>query len=189
MHNVGEEICGEYLRVVQGCEFLSYNVINPDTQGEMDVVGLNLKKHTIFLCEVATHTGGLQYVKKDGSGPEDFKRFYKKFEKNISYAKKYFPTFENYRPMLWSPVVNVATEKAKYNTYTELVRLQEALRTDFDVDLELVVNEDYLDRLNQLRAHAGKETSRQISSVLRFLQIEEKLERHIERLKKRGIAA
>ena len=38
MQNLGEEIAGEYLRVVKGCGFINYNQYTPDVQGEIDLL-------------------------------------------------------------------------------------------------------------------------------------------------------
>ena len=38
MQNIGEEIAGEYLKVIKGCEFIEYNLHTPDVQGEIDVI-------------------------------------------------------------------------------------------------------------------------------------------------------
>ena len=38
--NIGEEICGEWLRHVKGCEFVQYNVRTADVHGEIDVIGI-----------------------------------------------------------------------------------------------------------------------------------------------------
>src|SRR4029453_5592945 len=62
--NIGEEICGEWLRHMKGCDFVQYNVRTTPVQGEIDVVGINLEKHAVYACEVAVHlVTGLQYVK------------------------------------------------------------------------------------------------------------------------------
>jgi len=59
--NIGEEICGEWLRHVKQCEFIQYNLKTPEGQGEVDVIGLNMKTRTVYACEVAIHlTTGLQ---------------------------------------------------------------------------------------------------------------------------------
>lgn len=79
MQNIGEEICGEYLNHILNCEFITYNVTNPDIQGEIDVIGINLQDKKIYVCEVATHTMGLQYV--SNKRPDDYNRFMAKFEK------------------------------------------------------------------------------------------------------------
>ncbi len=60
--NVGEEICGEWLGHVKGCEFVQYNLRTPDVQGEIDVIGI---EHRTVYCErrLKTAAGGtLQYT-------------------------------------------------------------------------------------------------------------------------------
>jgi hypothetical protein len=60
MQNLGEEIAGEYLKVIKGCEFIEYNLYTPDVQGKIDVVGIDVvgidvKNKKLYVCEVATH--------------------------------------------------------------------------------------------------------------------------------------
>ena len=61
MHNIAEEITGEWLRHIKKCEFVEYNVKGPH-QTEIDVIGLNIINKEIYVCEVAAHIHGLQYV-------------------------------------------------------------------------------------------------------------------------------
>ena len=89
MQNPGEELVGEYLKIILGCDFVEYNLYTPDIQGEIDIVGINASKKELYVCEVATHLiTGLQYVKD--KQPDNVDRFVKKFSKNIEYANKYF---------------------------------------------------------------------------------------------------
>jgi Holliday junction resolvase-like predicted endonuclease len=82
MQNTGEEIVGAYLQHIRGCEFVQYNLHTPDVQGEVDVIGINIRDRIIYVCEVAIHLiTGLQYVK--GGRPGNVNRFLKKFEKDI----------------------------------------------------------------------------------------------------------
>lgn len=77
MQNIGEEIAGEYLKFVKGCEFIEYNLYTPDVQGEIDVIGINIKEKALYVCEVAIHlTTGLQYVKS--KAPDNVNRFLNK---------------------------------------------------------------------------------------------------------------
>lgn len=187
MQNIGEEICGEYLNHIIGCDFISYNIINPDTQGEIDVIGIELSKSkkNIFICEVATHTGGLCY-NKNGS-PEDYARFYKKFIKNIAYAKKYFPDY-NIIPMIWSPVVRNSKVGSKYNTYNELLRLKDKIADEFNkLELQLIINEKYEDYISKLKVFASNQSSAFSSPVMRLYQIEQNLYKHNISLEKRGL--
>lgn len=44
MFNIGEEIVAAYLRYIEGCDFVEKNLPTLDEQGEIDVIGINLKK-------------------------------------------------------------------------------------------------------------------------------------------------
>ena len=87
MQNIGEEITGEYLKVCKGCDFIAYNLYTPDIQGEIDVVGINIKNRTVYVCEVAVHLGGLPMT------PEE-KRFLKKHKIHLDdvFDARYEPT-------------------------------------------------------------------------------------------------
>ncbi len=185
MQTVSEEICGEYLKLVLKCDFIQYNVNNPDIQGEIDVVGINLLKKKVYVCEVAAHIQGLQYVKD--KRPDDYNRFYAKFKKDINYAKKYYSDFEIIIPMIWSPVVKISGSKAKYNTYTELLRLKDCIDKEFDVKLELIINEKFESALNKLRNFALKQTAHFSTPIMRLFQIEEHLEKHLKNYRKKGL--
>jgi len=184
MQNIGEEICGEYLNHFLNCEFITYNVALPDTQGEMDVVGIDLEKKIIYVCEVATHTKGLQYV--TNNQPDNYNRFLSKFKKDIDYAQKYFETY-TVIPMLWSPVVRISNEGSKHNAYEELQLLKQKILEIYNLDLKLIINEEYKATLTALKEVALKTTSAFTSPVMRLYQIEQNLDTHLERLKKRGL--
>lgn len=64
MVNVGEQLVSSYLRYIRKCDFTQMNLYTVEAQGEIDVVGINLKDRKLYVCEVAIHlTTGLQYVK------------------------------------------------------------------------------------------------------------------------------
>jgi len=177
MQNLGEEITGEYLKHIKGCEFIEYNLDTPDIQGEIDVVGINIKKNEVYICEVAIHTTGLGYVtdKKD----DTVNRFMKKFRKDIKYAKEYFADYEQHF-MLWSPIVKKAGETAKNDQFKNVKEIEKNLRQEFGIELELIINREYQECLEELRKHVRKETKEFKSPVLRMMQIEETLKRHLE---------
>lgn len=180
MQNPGEEIVGEYLKHFLNCDFVEYNLYTPDVQGEIDVVGINPKHKIVYICEVATHlVTGLQYVKE--RHPDNVSRFTKKFRKNIQYANKYFEGYEKHF-MLWSPVVKNQGVGAKNNQTRDIEEIQKNLRTEFGVELEPIVNQAYLSCLLQLREYAARETKELKSPILRLMQIEEKLTKHVSKL-------
>ena len=180
MQNIGEEIAGEYLKVIRGCGFVQYNFYTPDTQGEIDVVGIDIKTKTLYICEVATHLEtGLQYTKN--RQPDNVRRFKAKFEKNITYAQNHMP---EYTPifMLWSPIVKNPQKRAKHNQTRDLHEIQAYINEKHNLEIELVVNDKFEEYLQQLRNYALNETKELKSPVLRLMQIEEKLKKHLQRL-------
>ncbi|HDT0712745.1 TPA: hypothetical protein QIC04_002500 [Morganella morganii subsp. morganii] len=180
MQNPGEEVVGEYLKYFLGCDFVEYNLYTPDVQGEIDVVGINPENKVVYICEVATHlVTGLQYVKDCQS--DNVNRFTKKFRKNIQYANKYFEGYEKHF-MLWSPIVKNQGMGAKNNQMRDIEEIQQNLRTEFGVELEPIINRAYFNCLSQLREYAAKETKELKSPILRLMQIEEKLAKHVSRL-------
>ena len=180
MQNPGEEIVGEYLKNILGCDFIEYNLYTPDIQGEIDVVGINAKEKIIYICEVATHLiTGLQYVKD--KQPDNVDRFTKKFRKNIEYANRYFENYEKHF-MLWSPIVKNQGPNAKHNQLQDINNIKDIIMNEYSVSLEAVINSDYSDCLKQLREFASKETKELKSPILRLMQIEEKLGEHLKKL-------
>ena len=87
--NTGEELVSSYLRYIRGCEFIQKNLYTVDTQGEIDVVGINLKEKSVYICEVAIHLiTGLQYTK--GTAPNNVQKLIQKLGRDIEYANAYF---------------------------------------------------------------------------------------------------
>jgi len=182
MLNIGEEIVAAYLKWVCGCNFVEPNLKIPNVQGEIDVVGINLEKKLIFICEAAVHLEtGLQYVK--GKRPDNVPRLTRKFEKGIEYAKTHFPHYV-IRPMLWSPIVKNQSSESKYNQMRDVREIQQFVSERFGVELEAVVNDDFARRIDELRDAARNQTEALTSPVMRFMQVEQKLARHLQRLKR-----
>ena len=183
MQNLGEEIAGAWLQIEEHCEFVQYNLQTTDIQGEIDVLGINIERHTVYLCEVAIHLAtGIQYVGKTNQ-PDNVVRFLKKFNKDIDYAEKNFADYTKVY-MLWSPIVKNQSQKAKHNQLNDVLAVQQELRNKRSVELQLIINEQFqtcLDRLRQYAAGTKKELK---SPVLRYLQIEECLKKHLKQLSK-----
>jgi hypothetical protein len=153
--DVGEYIVGAYLKMKLNCDVIDYNV-RPPGGGlagleEIDVIGLNLKAHQAYLCEVTTHIRGVLY--KDNHTTVN--RITKKHERQKRYGAKYL---ENFRCeyMFWSPVVSVGfiTEN--------LSRLK---------DLQLIINGEYKRRVGELSVLASETTYDARNPVFRVLQI------------------
>ncbi|KAF0106717.1 MAG: hypothetical protein FD146_2309 [Anaerolineaceae bacterium] len=171
--NLGEEIVAAYLQYIKGCEFIQQNLYTPDVQGEIDVVGIDLETKTIYVCEVAIHLAtGLYYV------PSNVTKLTEKFSKDIEYANKYFPKHAR-QFMLWSPIVRKPRDGAKFNQMADVEAITANIQTKYGVTLECIINEKFSDCLSELREYARNETKELKSPVLRLMQIEESLKKHI----------
>ena len=153
---MGEFVVGAYLKLIGDCDFVDYNVRRPGGGlaglNEIDVVGLNFKNKTTYICEVTTHLEGALY----GSGNEDtIKRIKNKVEKLQSYGKDKLSDFPTQHYMFWSPKVSWSVE-------SELRKVQ---------NLELVMNQEYAIRVKELEDLAKKTTHDTGNPAFRLLQI------------------
>ena len=157
---MGEYVVGAYLKIILGCDFVDYNVRVPEEGlkglNEIDVIGLDFKNKTAYLCEVVTHLRGALY--KDNK--TTVKVIKKKYENLKDYAKKYLKNFSKHHFMLWSPVV------PKGYITQKLERIK---------GLELIINEKYTKCIEELREKAQKTTRDTGNPFFRVLQILEHL--------------
>ena len=186
MNNIGEELVGQYLKHIKKCDFISYNVSTPDTQGEIDVIGICIGKSEkrIYICEVAIHLEtGLQYTKN--KRPDNIERLKKKFSKDIEYAQKYFQGYE-ITAMLWSPIVKKSKVGSVYNQMDSVLEAQKYLKLKYKIEIELVINESFEKYFSELKEIALNLSEEAKSPVIRLMQIEGKLSRHLNRVQKKS---
>lgn len=159
---IGEYIVGAYLKIIEACDFVDYNVRPPggglEGLSELDVIGLDFKKKSVYLCEVTTHIRGL-LIKDNKTTVEKIK---KKYERQKEYANKYLLDFPSRHFMFWSPVV-----PRGYIT-SELGKID---------GLELFINEKYIQCIDELREKAKELTNDVGNPFFRALQILEHLRR------------
>jgi len=180
--NIGEEIVSVYLQYIKHCEFVQKNLYTPGIQGEIDVVGINLKTKELYICEVAIHlTTGLRYVKN--KQPNNVKKLVEKFSKDIEYANTYFQDYKKHF-MLWSPIVKNQSQKSKHNQMEDVKQIETKLKEKYGIEIELFINERFLSCLRESRDYVRKETKELKSPVLRLMQVEEYLKKHVEKLEK-----
>ena len=180
MENLGERLVGDYLRHIKGCDFVDFNVYTKAAQGEIDVIGVNLMRKKVFICEVATHlTTGLQYTKN--ARPDTARRLIAKFRKDIAYGSEAFVGYE-VTYMLWSPVVRRSKGKVEYNQFAHLDQIKNEVKAQANVDVVFVVNEGYIAAVDELRKVARNETKELKSPVMRFLQIDEWSRNNVKKL-------
>ncbi|SDI33879.1 hypothetical protein SAMN05192534_13615 [Alteribacillus persepolensis] len=158
--DIGEYIVGAYLKSMQDCDFVDYNVRIPDGGlkglAELDVIGLNLKTNTAYLCEVTTHIRGLLYRNNQYT----VEKIKQKHQAQKDYAGALLQTFSNKVYMLWSPYVPVGY-------ITEHLQQVDTL--------ELVINEDYTACVEEMKRVAAANTNDLGNPFLRTLQILEHL--------------
>lgn len=178
MENPGEHIVGQYLQLVEGCDFVQYNLQTKKTQGEIDVVAINSNHRKVYVCEVATHLEtGLQYTKN--KQPDNVNRLVSKFEKDINYTKENFGDYEQHY-MLWVPIVKTPKSKSTKNNQTKDIEdIKQYLKIQENIVLEVVCNEEFLKAIEKLREIARETTQEMKSPIMRFLQIEEKIKKSI----------
>lgn len=177
MPNVGEQLVSSYLRYILRCDFIQTNLYTIESQGEIDVVGLNLTKQQVYICEVAIHlTTGLQYVKDNRT--INVQKLTDKFAKDIEYVRRYLNQYEAYF-MLWSPIVKDTKGKPENNQIQHLKNIEANIKERYGIELECIVNEKFLECLKELRRYAARETKEVQCPLTRLMQIEEHLSKHV----------
>jgi hypothetical protein len=155
--DIGEQIVGAYLKIIERCDVVSYNVRPPGGGllglNELDVIGLRFADKTAFVCEVVTHIRGTLY----GSGNTGtVTKIVAKHERQKSYAEAHLNDFPAPRYMLWSPRVPVGAITQMLSAYPEL---------------ELIINSAYKEKVEALRSEARKRTNDEGNDAFRMLQI------------------
>lgn len=159
----GEQLVGAYLKVIEGCDVVDYNAKPPggglEGLQEFDVIGLDFEDGKAFLCEAVTHIHGLQYGKTYAEAEQKVRG---KYERQQAYAEAYLEDFPKRHYQLWSPVVPRGM----------LLERLEGIE-----GLELVCNEEYARRIDELREDARNEKRRSGNAAYRVIQILEHLRR------------
>ena len=161
--DIGEYIVGAYLQIIKGCDLVCYNLRISEGKlkglNELDVLGLDLKNKTAYLCEVTTHIKGLLYKNNN----QTIKKIKDKYNFQKKYANKCLPKYFKKEYMFWSPVVpkgkltKVFNKNKKFN------------------GLKFVINEKYTECINELREKAKELSNDTGNTAFRLLQIIEHL--------------
>lgn len=161
--NIGEYIVGAYLKMVENCDYVDYNVKEPGGGikglNELDVLGLDFLNKKAYLCEVTTHIRGILYV----DNKTTVKKIRDKYRKQQQYALRYLvPLFNrnNIQYMFWSPYVPIGYITKKLRKIR---------------GLQLIINKEYTLRINALRFIAKEKTEQTGNPAFRLLQILEHL--------------
>ena len=176
MINVGEQLVSSYLRYILGCDFIETSIpIKP--QGDIDVIGLNHEEERVYVCEVSISlTSGIQ--RTTSHGIETVKKHTEKFSRAIDYTRKHLYQYEHHF-MLWSPIVTDTKGKPENNQLRHLKEIQANIKTQYGVEIECIVNEQFQKCIMELRSDAKAEKTQLQCPLMRFMQIEEHLNRYI----------
>ena len=147
MAEIGETLVAAWYHYIGGGDLVVEGVRLPD-QGELDV--LSVAGRSVVAAEVATHILDLNY----GGYARTVAKVTDKVLRAVAYLEKNFPDHTR-RVALWSPRVPGG-----------LVTLLGEV-----ADLELVANEEYGRRVQQLIDHARANPSQTSNSAYRLLQI------------------
>lgn len=184
----GELLVGSYLRLVEDCELVTYNQRSQEqgNQLEIDVIGVDNTDdgdQVVYTCEVVTHIDGLHYSGAPNTdrweeyGNDDYQhtleRLWRKFSTDRKYVMELFDSADSYVFQFWSPVVR-GNRDEKY-LLTGLYDLADEFKEETDAELELVINEEYSERIEALRRRAGQTEKDYGELGFRILQILEHL--------------
>ena len=158
---MGEYLVGAYLKLVEECDVVDYNVREPGGglagPNELDVVGFRFHDKAAFMCEVTTHVRGLLI---GASTAETVKKVHEKLKKQQDYAEKHFSGFDH-KYMFWSPNV------PKGRLFHQL--------NNIDDRLQLVVNGEYKAAIEKLKEKARQAKQPTQNPAFRLLQILESM--------------
>ena len=150
--DVGESLVGAYMRQVRGCHTVAFNTHLPQGQGELDVIGVANSDDgvEVWMAEVAIHLDSLNY---GGGNRQTADKVAQKVAAARAYAAQ---VYRDITPVveLWSPVV------------------PSGLVSDLaDVEVDLIVNDDFTARVNELALLAKTHTKLTGDDAYRFLQL------------------
>ncbi len=174
MPDIGELVVGAWLAQVEGYDFVVYNQrpgrdlpesIAPKglagvsaRLGELDVIGMHTPRRQSYLAECTTHLDGLLY----GGGPDaSVAKLTRKFTLSSAYAD-ILEERTGLKPALalWSP-------KVPKGVVDRMADVANAVRRP----IELVANDDYARRIDQLVETASERTTGTGNDFYRTLQL------------------
>ena len=183
----GELLVGSYLRLVEGCELVTYNQRSHEAgnQLEIDVIGVDNTEdgqQAVYTCEVVTHIDGLHYSgtpdtdRWEEYGNDDYQhtleRLWRKFSADKEYVTDLFDA-DSFVFQFWSPIVR--GNRDEKCLLTGLYNMADEFEAKRDAKFELVINEEYTDRIEALREKA-EQTEKDYGELgFRILQILEHL--------------
>ena len=150
----GEYVVGAYLKFILGCDVVDYNVREPVGGliglNELDVIGLRFRDKTAYVCEVTTHTMGMNKAAEI--------KLPLKLKAQKEYAIKNLSDFQKIHYMIWSPQIQPK-------------RLENIYKSNDLLDVEIIANERYLSAICELNDFSKQQKKDTNNPFVRFLQI------------------
>ncbi|EMA30445.1 hypothetical protein [Halobiforma nitratireducens] len=184
---VGELLVGGYHALVTDAEVVSYNSRSKadGEQMEIDVVAIDSSDgiQTVYACEVVTHLGGAAYSgtpetdKWADYGNDSYQysleKLESKFRSDYEYVTRVFDDADEYVLQLWAP--SLADGYLTDGLEALSADLEANDESGIGTGIDLVINETYTERIEELRTLAATETKSYGEPAFRFLQILEHL--------------
>ena len=110
-----------------------------------------------------------------------------KLSKDIEYANKYFPDYKKHF-LLWSPIVKYSGIDTKHDQMRDVREIRDKIKSKYHIEIEFVMNEKFSACLEELRKYAAEETKELESIILRYMQIESYLDKHLKKITRKQIS-
>ena len=88
--------------------------------------------------------------------------------------------------MFWIPIVKDTKGKSENNRILHVKKIKANIKREYNVEIELVINEKFQKCLWELRDYAKNETKALQCPLLRLMQIEEYVNDYVAKLTNRG---
>jgi hypothetical protein len=171
--DVGVYLVGAYLEFCCECDVISYDHALVGEQGDIDVLGLDLKNERAFVAEAKMHLRGM-----GGYGGQPGPKVRDQITRGQTFLKHALPEWDhNYS--VWSPHV----------TPKILAQVRLALAEPGVPDVDLVVNDAFAARLGELSRLAAHDDKYRTNSGFRLLQLLARSARHGFRLDQPSVSS
>lgn len=175
--DINELIATAYLQYVQQCDVVDTQVYIGERSDGIDVVGVDSQDWTVYVCEVDDHLISTRYSLA-GRHVNHVDRYVRKFRDIAAYVDHRYEGF-NKRYMLWVPVVTEHGREFVRNPMQDLSEIVTMIKIESGIDVDVIANERFAQALKQVRQALGNTPKILQSPILRFIQLEEQLNRHV----------
>jgi hypothetical protein len=160
--DIGEYLVGAYIEGFCGCDIISYDHALLGEQGDIDVLGLDVRGQRAFAAEVKTHLNGL-----GGYGGNPGAKLREQVIRAQRFLQGSLPDW-SYSYSIWSPHVTPAM----------LSQVGTAFNDRRLPPVDLVFNEEFAKRVNEVSVRAATDRRYRANPAYRLLQVLSRSARH-----------